>query len=182
LVQLNDQPTAGAIESSDRVVLFADLLGFAALTEANPLDFRMLRAHSRFPRLEDLEEMMTHKNPLTAAFSTFHSSVKSAISLAEMEHPFTAITFPDSVLIFLNAPFLKGREIVSQFAAQDISEAVNIEVGRVPETSNVPSCEQQNAILQFRSPPEQVLGPDHRNMPFFQRFERSRRLCVGLPM
>jgi class 3 adenylate cyclase len=32
-----DQPTAGTL-SSNRVVVFADVLGFAALTEANPVE------------------------------------------------------------------------------------------------------------------------------------------------
>ena len=44
-----DQPTTGTL-SSNRVVVFADMLGFAALTEANPIDPRMLHAHSRFPQ------------------------------------------------------------------------------------------------------------------------------------
>ena len=42
---------------------------------------------------------------MTEAFSTFHTSLKSAISLAEMQHPLTAITFSDSVFIATNYLF-----------------------------------------------------------------------------
>ena len=41
-----DQPTTRTL-SSNRVVVFADMLGFAALTEANPIDLRMLHFRSR---------------------------------------------------------------------------------------------------------------------------------------
>jgi hypothetical protein len=85
-------------EDSHRVVVFADMLGFAALTEAHPIDPRMLEAHSRPPQSwEALEEMISHRNPLTQVFSHFHTYLTGAIRLAEMAHPITAITFSDSV-------------------------------------------------------------------------------------
>src|ERR1700683_729794 len=93
-----DQQTK--ILSSNRVVLFADILGFAALTEANPIDVRMLHAHSRLPQSHELrEDMLSHSNPLTEAFSHFHNSLKWAIMTAKMRHPLTAFTFSDSVFL-----------------------------------------------------------------------------------
>jgi len=84
---------------SDRVVVFADMLGFAALTEAHPLDLRALNARSR-PLAMTLEELAGGcANPLTEAFSNFHSALKWAIEMAEDTHPLTAITFSDSAFI-----------------------------------------------------------------------------------
>jgi len=97
----SDQPSTDTL-SSNRVVVFADMLGFAALTEANPIDLQMLQFHSRpfSATVDEFYELISRpKNPLTEAFVTFHSSLKSAISLAEMHHPLTAITFSDSVFI-----------------------------------------------------------------------------------
>jgi hypothetical protein len=85
-------------EDSHRVVVFADMLGFAALTEAHPIDPRMLEAYSRLPQSwEALDEIISHRNPLTQVFSHFHICLAGAIKLAEMAHPVTAITFSDSV-------------------------------------------------------------------------------------
>src|SRR6266568_3562425 len=103
-----DQPTTGTL-GSNRVVVFVDMLGFAALTEANPIDPRMLHAHSRLPQsLEALDDMISHRNPLTQAFSHFHTSLKWAIMTAEMQHPLTAITFSDSAFIATNYLFEAG--------------------------------------------------------------------------
>jgi len=96
------QPNLPATDtlSPNRVVLFADILGFAALTEANPINPRMLNAHSRPPQtFEALDEMMSHKNPLTYAFSHFHNHLKWAVMTARMRHPLTAITFSDSIFV-----------------------------------------------------------------------------------
>lgn len=96
-------PTAQKLErteSLDRLVVFADMLGFAALTEANPIEPRMLHAHSRLPQTnEALDEMLSHRNPLTDAFSRFHNSLKWEIRRAEMAHALTAITFSDSIFV-----------------------------------------------------------------------------------
>ncbi len=115
-----DQPTAGTL-SSNRVVLFADMLGFAALTEANPIDPRMLHAHSRFPQtFEALDEMISHRNPLTEVFSHFHNYLKWSIMTAEMGHPLTAITFSDSVFIATNHLF-EATTIAANLAQSTLS-------------------------------------------------------------
>jgi hypothetical protein len=95
-------PTSGS--DSNRVVIFADMLGFAALTEANPIDVRMLQSHNR-PLSRDVDWLSVigkDKNPLTEAFSRFHQHLKWAIMMAEMRHAVTAITFSDSVFVATN--------------------------------------------------------------------------------
>jgi hypothetical protein len=124
----SDQPATVTL-SSNRVVVFADMLGFAALTEANPLDLRMLHAHSRLPQtFEALEEMITHRNPLTEAFSHFHRSLKWAIMTAEMGHPLTAITFSDSVFIATNYLF-EGSTFAVNLARSMLSQKVPVRMG-----------------------------------------------------
>lgn len=81
----------------DGIVVFADMLGFAALTEDNPLDVPGLISGERFLAL-DLDDILKRRlNPLTIAFSSFHMAVRSHIDLASMGGAVTAITFSDSV-------------------------------------------------------------------------------------
>lgn len=85
-------------ESENKVVLFADMLGFASLTESHPLDADRLRAHNRL--ISYIERYLgAPKNPLVDSFSRFHSAVASATSIANMRHPLTAITFSDSAFV-----------------------------------------------------------------------------------
>lgn len=86
----------------EHVVLFADILGFAALTERNPLDVAMLQKRSRPLSLTSTEAWAmvgAPKNPLTETFAQFHYSLKWAIMTAEMSHALTAITFSDSFFL-----------------------------------------------------------------------------------
>lgn len=85
-------------EAENKVVLFADMLGFASLTESHPLDVDRLRAHDRF--FSYIERYLgTPKNPLADKFSIFHNGLKVATSMANMRHPLTAISFSDSAFI-----------------------------------------------------------------------------------
>jgi hypothetical protein len=100
-----DQPTAGT-RDGDRVVVFVDILGFASLTENNPIDVHMLNAHSRPFSYGNIGEILSRpRNPLTDAFSHFHNSLKWEIISAEMKHPLTAVTFSDSVFVATNYLF-----------------------------------------------------------------------------
>jgi hypothetical protein len=82
---LADPPTTDTL-ASNRVVVFADMLGFAALTEANVVDLRMLRAHSRLPdSFEALDERINHNNPLTKAFTRFHYSLDQPEFLYQLQ-------------------------------------------------------------------------------------------------
>src|ERR1035437_98121 len=85
-----DQPSM-APASPDHFVVFADMLGFAALTEAHPIDVRMLLASGRPGSLDFASILDRPKNPLTEAFSRFHQSVKWRIAIAEISHAVTAI-------------------------------------------------------------------------------------------
>lgn len=115
--------------SSNRVVLFADILGFAALTEANPIDIRMLHAHGQFPQSpEAFEEMTSHMNPLTEAFSHFPNSLKWAIMTAKIAHPLTAITFSDSVFIATKYLFEAAR-FANDLARSMLSAKVPVRMG-----------------------------------------------------
>lgn len=115
--------------SSNRVVVFADILGFAALTEANPVDPRMLRARSRFPQtFEDLDEMISHRNPLTEVFSHFHNCLRWSIMTAEMGHPLTAITFSDSVFIATNHLF-QATTFAVNLAQSMLSQKIPVRMG-----------------------------------------------------
>lgn len=90
-----------AMTTDNKVVLFADILGFAALTESCPIDLDLLRAHDRLlsPSLNIDTILEASRNRLTHTFSGFHSSLRAVLSLASMCHPLTAITFSDSAFI-----------------------------------------------------------------------------------
>lgn len=88
--------------TNDRVVFFVDLLGFAKLSEENPLDLEAIK-HSQSPLSGNIEQLLeVDRNPLTHAFTSFHHTLKWAIEIAQMEHPLTAITFSDSAFIATN--------------------------------------------------------------------------------
>ncbi len=98
-----------------RAVLFVDLLGFASLTEQHALELDRIKVADR-PLSWNLDMMLeSPENPLTRAFTSFHRSLKSAIDIAQMRHPLTAITFSDSAFI----------------ATTHLFEAVNVAVGLV---------------------------------------------------
>jgi hypothetical protein len=91
----------------------------------------MLQFHSRpFSATTDdfFELISAPKNPLTAAFSKFHTSLKGAISLAEMKHPLTAITFSDSVFIVTNYLF-QATSLAAAFARDMLSYRVPVRMG-----------------------------------------------------
>lgn len=85
--------------TNNKVVLFADILGFTALTESYPLDVDRCRLGDRplAYQLNDIFELS--RNELAHTFSGFHSSLRGVLSLARMSHPLTAITFSDSVFV-----------------------------------------------------------------------------------
>lgn len=89
-------------QAEDKVVVFADVLGFSALTEGNTLDVEALKAlDGPFP--SNIEDMLrAHQDPLARVFSAFHSSLRAILQLVQMRHRFTAITFSDSAFIATN--------------------------------------------------------------------------------
>jgi hypothetical protein len=114
--------------TSNHVVVFADMLGFAALTEANPIDLRMLQARCRPLSLTFDEIVSKPKNPLTETFSGFHHSLSSAIELAGMQHALTAITFSDSVFI-ATKHFFEAAGIAVNLAHSMLSQKIPVRMG-----------------------------------------------------
>lgn len=105
------QSDTGATDS--KIVLFADMLGFAALTEANPIEVSLLTRHERPLSLGIEDILVSRQNPLTEAFWRFHHAVRSTVRLASMEHSLTAITFSDSVFVATDYLFQAADVAVS---------------------------------------------------------------------
>jgi hypothetical protein len=82
-----------------KVVLFADILGFAALTESYPLDIDRCMVGDRPLEYIFSEICEPSGNELARIFSNFHRSLRGALGLARMQHHLTAITFSDSVFV-----------------------------------------------------------------------------------
>lgn len=89
-----------AVQITDnKVVLFVDLLGFALLTEAHPVEPDLIKTYDR-PFSWNIDMLLAPRdNLLTRWFTSFHHSLKATIDLAKMHHPLTAITFSDSAFI-----------------------------------------------------------------------------------
>lgn len=83
----------------NKIVLFVDILGFAALTESYPIDIDLIKAYDRILSVTDDIIHRASRNQLTHTFSKFHSSLQGALHLASMRHPLTAITFSDSAFV-----------------------------------------------------------------------------------
>lgn len=85
--------------NNSKVILFIDILGFAALTESFPIDHEFLKAYDR-PLSWNIDKILAEpQNRLTHTFRGFHFSLGSALNLANMRHPLTAITFSDSAFV-----------------------------------------------------------------------------------
>lgn len=110
-----DESNSGNLAET-KAVLFADLLGFASLTETYDLELDRIKNAER-PLSWDLDTLLNSPpaNPLTEAFTGFHYSLRWRIQIAQMRHPLTAITFSDSAFI----------------ATTHLFEAVNIAVDLV---------------------------------------------------
>lgn len=87
--------------TDNRVVLFADVLGFAALTEGYPIDLHLLKASDRvLSPLTNIDTILeTNRNRLVHTFSGFHRSLRAVLDLASMSHPLTAVAFSDSAFV-----------------------------------------------------------------------------------
>jgi hypothetical protein len=92
----SDNKAEDIAKAPAKVVLFADLLGFAALTEQYPIDALSLRTSDR---LDTMFGAVFKKNPLTRAFTEFHRSIRGTLQLSQLRHSSTAITFSDSAFV-----------------------------------------------------------------------------------
>jgi hypothetical protein len=106
--------------------VFADLLGFAALTRSQTIDVQDLRARPFSMSVEDI--LRRSQNPLTHAFWSFHHSLDAVIGLAEMSHAVTAIAFSDSV--FIATDYLcQATEIAANLARYLLPQKVPVRMG-----------------------------------------------------
>ena len=87
--------------NNNKVVLFIDILGFAALTEAYPIDLDLLKTCDRpLSPSHNIDTILaSSRNQLVSTFTRFHASLGATLNLANMRHPLTAITFSDSAFI-----------------------------------------------------------------------------------
>jgi hypothetical protein len=117
-----------AQDVQEKVVLFVDLLGFASLTEVHPIELNLIKGSDR--PLESFAMILSGRkeNPLTQAFTNFHRALKSAIDLAQMHHPLTAITFSDSAYVATSRLFQAVR-IASYFSQTLIGQRVPVRAG-----------------------------------------------------
>jgi hypothetical protein len=94
-----DEPVPAKLAKTS-AVLFADLLGFASLTEKYDLELDRIKNAER-PLSLSLDTFLSSPPPnqLTEVFTEFHYSLKWQIQIAQMKHPLTAITFSDSAFI-----------------------------------------------------------------------------------
>lgn len=118
--------------SKVRVVLFADVLGFASLMEQHDLDVEAIKISDR-PGSWTMDTILaSRKNPLTQVFTGFHRSLKASIDLAQMRHPLTAITFSDSAFIATTYLFQAANiaiSLVQSLVQQQIPLRVGIAYG-----------------------------------------------------
>jgi hypothetical protein len=88
--------------AENKVVLYADMLGFASLTEEHPIDLDQLAALEK-PALTFASILSGKRaNRLMDVFRSFHHRLKWAVEGARMSYPFTAISFSDSAFIAMN--------------------------------------------------------------------------------
>lgn len=87
--------------NNNKVILYIDILGFAALTEAYPIDIDLLKMRGRpLSRAHNIDTILAlSRNQLARTFTSFHASLGATLNLANMCHPLTAITFSDSAFI-----------------------------------------------------------------------------------
>lgn len=87
--------------NNNKVILFIDILGFAALTEAYPIDLDLLKTCARpLSPSHNIDKILAlSRNQLARTFTSFHASLGATLNLANMCHPLTAITFSDSAFI-----------------------------------------------------------------------------------
>jgi len=118
--------------AESKVVLFADVLGFASLVETCPLDPSLLKMQAR-PLSATIDSILqVGGNDLIRTFSGFHETLKWALFSADMRHQFTAISFSDSVFIatqYAHEAIGLAAEILQSLIARKIPARIGIGFG-----------------------------------------------------
>lgn len=112
-----------------RVVVLADVLGFADLTENNPVDVDRLNLLAG-PIGENVWAQIraAESDPLAATFVRFHRGIKFATDLATIQHRVTSITFSDSVF-FATTYLHEAVQLAISLVRHSIWQKVPIRVG-----------------------------------------------------
>ena len=98
-LEVNDKGLMSVHITDNKVVLYVDVLGFASLTEENPLDLDLIKASER-PLSASIDMILASQdNLLTRAFTSFHNSLEWTTFLAKRRHRLIAVTFSDSAFI-----------------------------------------------------------------------------------
>lgn len=116
------------MSADSRVVLFADILGFASLTESNPLNVDRLRLLSGPIGQKVFEQIEAMKDPLAATFAHFHQAVKFVNDMAAIEHRVTSITFSDSAF-FATTHLFEAVEIARRLLLHLLWQKVPVRIG-----------------------------------------------------
>ncbi len=111
-----------------RVVLFADMLGFASLTEGHSIEKKeIMRAEKPLSWIDNGFPDYS-PNQLTKAFVDFHKTVKWAVNLVQMRCSATAVTFSDSV--FVATPYLyQAVEVACYLTGSLIKAGIPLRAG-----------------------------------------------------
>jgi hypothetical protein len=90
------------LRKTDRFLIFADILGFADVTEKHVIESAKLSEyvplHLAFTRFASTSRK-NRKNHLTEIFQSFHGIVETFLKLAQVQRPYTAISFSDSMFL-----------------------------------------------------------------------------------
>ena len=118
--------------AENKVVLFADILGFASLVESCPLDPSLLKMETRPLAATMGHILQVNDNDLVRTFSGFHQTLKWVLFTADMQHQFTAISFSDSVFIatlFAHEAINLATKILQSLVAWKIPARIGIGFG-----------------------------------------------------
>ncbi len=113
------------VKQQNKIVVFADLLGFAALTEQYELDILSLRSSDR---LDTIFGSVFNKNPLTKAFTEFHRAMRRGLQLSQLRYSSTAITFSDSAFV-ATARLYQAAGIAIHLMQSLLRRAVPVRIG-----------------------------------------------------
>ena len=117
----------------NKVVLFADILGFEELIESWPLDIDGLRSKER--RFSPISIDMLFKancNRLTDVFSSFYYSLGWVLWIARFRHSLTAITFSDSTFVattYLHEAVTIATDLLHSLLPQNIPVRIGVAYG-----------------------------------------------------
>lgn len=115
-------------ETDNRIVMYIDLLGFSALTEAFPYDPTLADAFD-MPLMLDIDSIAAFtKNRLIYSFAAFHQSLRSIVDYAKMLYPVTVIAFSDSAFIVTSRLF-NAVEIAERLLQSLLPKRVPARIG-----------------------------------------------------